>query len=157
MSFRVILAVIFTALTSTAALACPNTRLYGDTYYLSGSDLYNPQSVKVVAGGDEQIGYCNIRFGSDKGTGYVTVEPDFSIELSGMKNYSLEISVVSECDAILLINTGTENWYYDDDDNGNYDPKISLNRPSNGWLDIWVGTHDGQLCDAIMTLETFKR
>lgn len=113
--------------------------------------------MSVQAGGDQQIGNCSIKFGSDRGTGWVTKAPDFSVELAGMQNYSLEISVISECDAILLINTGSVNWYYDDDDNGNYDPKIWLSRPSNGWLDIWVGTHNGVVCDAQLTLETFNR
>ena len=34
-----------------------------------------------------------------------------------MGAYSLVISTVSDCDSILLINTGTATWYYDDDDN----------------------------------------
>jgi len=148
---------VFGLMAAAGVSACPNTNLYGDSYELSGSDMYNPQSVSVVAGGDQQIANCGINFGSDKGTGFVTVEPDFSLSLSGMQNYKLAISVVSDCDAILLINTGAVNWYYDDDDNGNYDPIITLTRHSNVWLDIWVGSHDGQLCDAVLTLETFKR
>ena len=55
----------------------------------------------------------------------------------------------------LLINTGSANWYYDDDDNGNMDPKITLTYPSDGYLDVWVGTYDGQYCDATLRLETF--
>lgn len=157
MNMRVLLSALFAAMLATAAYACPNPNLYGDTYELHASDLYNPQSVALVAGGDRQIGNCNLRFGSDRGTGFVTAEPDFSLNLSGMQNYKLAISVVSDCDAILLINTGAVNWYYDDDDNGNYDPMITLTRPSNGWMDIWVGTHNGVLCDAVLTLETFKR
>lgn len=154
---RVILTFLAFLFAGTAAIACPDPRLYGATSSLHGSDLYNPQTVSVRAGGDRQIGNCAIKFGSDRGTGYVTEAPDFSVELSGMQNYRLEISVISECDAILLINTGSVNWYYDDDDNGNYDPKITLSRPSNGWLDIWVGTHNGVICDAALTLETFNR
>lgn len=157
MKLRVLVSTLLATVLATATYACPNPNLYGDTYELHASDLYNPQSVSLVAGGDRQIGNCNIKFGSDRGTGYVTEEPDFSLNLSGMQNYKLAISVVSDCDAILLINTGSVNWYYDDDDNGNYDPMITLTRPSNGWLDIWVGTHDGVLCDAVLSLETFKR
>jgi hypothetical protein len=55
-----------------------------------------------------------------------------------------------------LINTASVNWYYDDDDNGDLDPKIVLTRPADGYLDIWVGTYDGAYCDAILSLETFK-
>ncbi|WP_421703953.1 hypothetical protein [Aliiroseovarius sp.] len=145
------------AMIAGAAGACPNYNLYGDTYELHGSDLYNPQSVRLQAGGNRSITGCGIRFGSDRGRGYVTEAPDFSIRLSGMQRYSISFSVRSQCDSILLINTGAANWYYDDDDNGNYDAKITLTRPSNGWMDIWVGTHDGSVCDATLTLETFYR
>lgn len=154
---RALIVAFVTSLFATAAIACPNPTLYGDAYELHGSDLYNPQTVELTAGGDQQIAGCGIKFGSDRGTGFVTQAPDYSLNLSGMQNYALEISVVSECDAILLINTGSVNWYYDDDDNGNYDPKITLTRPSNGWMDIWVGTHNGALCPALLTLETFNR
>lgn len=157
MKLRVWILTLLSSLLASAVFACPDPNQYGDTYELHATDLYDPQSVSLIAGGDQQIAKCGLSFGSDRGTGYVTEAPDFSLKLSGMQNYKLAISVVSECDAILLINTGAVNWYYDDDDNGNYDPKITLSRPSNGWLDIWVGTHDGALCDAVLTLETFKR
>ena len=98
---------------------------------------------------------CGIRPRTDRGRGYFTSTPDFTFRLWGLDGYSLVISVVSECDSALLINTGQANWYYDDDDNGNLDARISLTRPSNGWLDVWVGTHDGSVCDAILSLETF--
>lgn len=145
------------AVAASAASACPNFNLYGATYELHGSDLYSPQTWRVQAGGDRSITGCGIRFGSDRGRGFVTQAPDFSIRLSGMERYSISFSVRSRCDSILLINTGSANWFYDDDDNGNYDAKITLSRPSNGWMDIWVGTHDGTVCDAELTLETFYR
>jgi hypothetical protein len=67
------------------------------------------------------------------------------------------VRVVSECDAALLINTASANWYYDDDDNGDLDPKIVLTRPANGRIDIWIGTYDGEFCNAQLQLETFDR
>lgn len=74
-----------------------------------------------------------------------------------MAGNQLVIAVQSRCDAALLINTGSATWYYDDDDNGNQDPKIVLTRPADGWLDIWVGTYDGQYCDAVLQMQTFRR
>ena len=150
-------ALIATFLGAGAAFACPNYNLYGETYEVTGDDLYSAQSVNVRAGGQHSITSCGIRPNTDRGRGYVTENPDFSIHLSRMNRYALEISVVSECDSVLLINTGAMNWYYDDDDNGNLDAMVSLSRPSNGWMDIWVGTHDGSVCDARLTLETFYR
>ncbi len=156
-TIRLVLVTIFTFLTAGAALACPDYSLSGETYYLDGADLLGGQYADVRAGGDQSILGCGIRFGSDRGRGYVTRAPDFTLRLSNMQRYKIKFSVVSECDSILLINTGAANWYYDDDDNGNLDAMIYLTRPSNGWMDIWVGTHDGSVCDARLYIETFRR
>lgn len=156
---RLILASAFALLTMmTAAWACPDYSLSGDRYDATGRQLYSEKQFRVRAGGSNNIEYCrNVRPRTDRGRGYVTTAPDFTFYLSGMDRYSLVISVVSRCDSVLLINTGSANWYYDDDDNGNLDARISLTRPSNGWMDVWVGTHDGSVCDAILSLETFDR
>jgi hypothetical protein len=139
-----------------AVAACPDISLYGETYRVSGDQLYRAQSFAVTAGGENYIGNCRyIRPGTDRGDGYFTSAPDFTFDLSGMRGYQLVVSVVSDCDSALLINTASANWYYDDDDNGNLDPRIVLTRPANGWLDIWVGTYDGAYCDATLTLETY--
>jgi hypothetical protein len=144
-------------LAAEGAAACPDPSQYGATYSFSGKDLYSERQFEVAAGGDYSILKCGIKAGTDQGEGWVTSPPDFSLELSGMGRYRLVVKVVSECDSVLLINTGAMNWYYDDDDNGNLDPLITLTRPSDGWLDVWVGTHDGAVCDAVLSLETFDR
>jgi len=142
-----------------AASACPDYSIWGaESYEASGGQLRQRQGFNVVAGGENYIWNCSgINPGTDQGAGYFTTQPDFSFDLSGMNGLRLEISVVSQCDAALLINTGNVNWFYDDDDNGNLDPKIVLTRPSNGIIDIWVGTYDGEYCNAVLSLETFAR
>jgi hypothetical protein len=150
-------ALVATLLTVGAAAACPNYSLTGESYEVTGSYLYTARTLDVRAGGQYSITDCGIRPNTDRGRGYVTETPDFSIRTSDMNRYSLAISVVSACDSVLLINTGAKNWYYDDDDNGDLDARVTLSRPSNGWLDIWVGTHNGAVCDARVTLETFNR
>jgi len=146
----------------TAASACPNPNLpdnYG-TYATTGDQLFQQRTFDLQAGGDQRITNCsNVRPRTDRGDGYVTSSPDFSFSLSGMNRYSLVISVISQCDSVLLINTGSTSWYYDDDDddNGNADARISLTRPANGRIDVWVGTYDGTYCDAKLSLETFYR
>ena len=74
-----------------------------------------------------------------------------------MNGYRLEISVLSNCDAALLVNTADTQWFYDDDSNGQADPRINLlDRQVGNWvLDVWIGTYDGDYCDATLTLETF--
>jgi len=144
---------------SGAAMACPDFNLRAqEAYQASGSQLRSPKAFNVVAGGDNYVWNCpNVRPNTDQGAGYFTSQPDFSFDLSGMGGLRLVISAISECDSALLINTGSASWYYDDDDNGNLDPKITLTRPANGRIDVWMGTYDGAFCNARLELETFAR
>lgn len=144
---------------SGAATACPDFNLGAvEAYQASGAQLRSPKNFNVVAGGENYIWNCrNVRPNTDQGAGYFTSQPDFSFILSGMSGLRLVISAISECDSALLINTGSATWYYDDDDNGNLDPKITLTRPVDGRIDVWMGTYDGEYCNARLTLETFAR
>ena len=144
---------------ATGVAACPDYNLTpGESFRASGPDLYSPRTFSVVAGGSNYIWDCShIRPGTDTGAGYFPSPPDFSFQLSKMSGYQLVVSLVSECDAALLINTASANWYYDDDDNGNLDPRIVLTRPVDGRIDIWVGTYDGSFCNSELKLETFDR
>ena len=159
--FRTIIAgaaLAVATLATSAAEACPDVRQNGSIGRYSGQDLYAPKQFRITAGGDRRLTACrNIynRLGSDRGEGFFPVRPDFTLQTPGMQGFRLVISVVSQCDSALLINTPAGNWYYDDDDNGNLDARIDLTSPSSGVLDIWVGTHDGQYCDAVLKLETF--
>ena len=138
------------------ANACPNYNVHAPIYSASGPQLWQAHSFSVTAGGDWNIQACgNVRPNTDRGQGFFTAQPDFTFDLNQMGGYQLALSVVSDCDSALLINTGSANWYFDDDDNGNYDPRIVLTRPANGILDVWVGTFDGAYCNARLTLETF--
>ena len=141
------------------AVACPDFGLSAaQAFSASGADLYTAASFDVVAGGEFNLANCaNVRPQTDRGRGFVTGAPDFSFQVSGMGPYQLVLSTVSACDSVLLINTGSANWYYDDDDNGNLDARITLTRPADGRIDVWVGTQDGVFCDAVLTLETFDR
>ena len=143
----------------TATIACPDYTLWGrETYETTARELYTPRSLNVVAGGDINLERCRIRARNWTGPmpGWVIREPDFSITIYGLSGYQLEFRVESNCDSVMLINTAGANWYYDDDDNGYGDPKIRLTRPSgDGIYDIWIGTYDGNQCDARLIMETF--
>lgn len=154
---RILMALAMLLGLAGAANACPDPQQWGsESFRASGDQLYQERRFNVVAGGENYIWNCrHIRPGTDSGAGYFTTQPDFTFELVNMASFQLVISVVSECDSALLINSGSGSWYYDDDDNGNLDPRISLSRPANGYLDVWVGTYDGQYCDAVLSLETF--
>lgn len=144
---------------ATVASACPDVRQNGAYARYTGQQLYDPKYFNVTAGGDYSLQrscrniYNSLR--SDKGEGFFPIRPDFTLETPGLAGFTLVVAVVSDCDSTLLINTPAGNWYYDDDDNGNLDAMISLTAPSSGILDIWVGTADGQYCNAQLRLETF--
>ena len=144
---------------SGAAMACPDFNLQAvEAYQASGGQLRQPKTFNVVAGGENLIWNCpNVRPGTDQGAGYFTSQPDFSFSLSNMGGLRLVVSAISECDSALLINTASGSWYYDDDDNGNLDPKITITRPANGRIDVWMGTYDGEYCNARLRMETFAR
>ncbi len=154
-----VLCLLGTSLFGTVAAACPDYTIWGnESYEASAQQLRTRRDFNVVAGGSNYIWNCRgINPGTDRGAGYFTTQPDFSFDLRGMSGHTLVISVVSRCDAALLVNTGNRNWFYDDDDNGNLDPRIVLTRPSNGIIDVWVGTYDGEYCDAVLSMETFRR
>lgn len=153
-----VLALLAGGAVASGAMACPDYNQSGPGGDLSGSQLAKGVSYNVTAGGDNYIWDCpNVRPNTDRGAGYFPTPPDFTFSISGMEGRQLVIAVQSNCDAALLINTASANWYYDDDDNGNSDPRIVLTRPANGWLDIWVGTYDGQFCDAVLQMQSFRR
>jgi hypothetical protein len=143
---------------SFAARACPDIGYEGTELHLSSTDLWSSESFSVVAGGDSWAGNgCGIQpRNASQANGYFTRAPDFELRYYKNADYSLVFRVASSCDSALLINTGAGNWYYDDDDDGNLDPRITLTRPSDGWYDIWVGTIDNYNCDAALILETFN-
>lgn len=139
-----------------AAQACPNWNLdpsYGSSN-LSAGQMRTPQTLPLQAGGNNYVWDCsNVNPQTDQGAGYFTSQPDARFFISGIEGNRLMISVRSNCDSALLINTGTATWYYDDDDAGNLDPQIVLTRPQSGQIDVWVGTYDGAVCDAVLSLQ----
>lgn len=140
------------------ATACPDQGASGETFRSTGPDLYTPKRFRVTAGGDFDVQRCpHIRSGTDRGRGFFAAPPDVTFFIEAMSRFQVVLSVVSECDSTRLINTATNSWFYDDDDNGNFDAKIILTRPADGWLDVWIGPHDGRSCDAVLSLETVLR
>jgi hypothetical protein len=137
-----------------AAYACPNYSLEGTEFYTgNGGDLYSAPSFDIVAGGENFLPDCGFQ---NNEVGYFTTAPDFTFDLSDMDYFEkLVISVQSNCDSALLINTDSTHWFYDDDSNGNGDPRLDIVRVGDGILDVWIGTFDGAYCDAVLTLETF--
>ncbi|MGI3183452.1 hypothetical protein [Nioella aestuarii] len=143
----------------TASSACPDYTLLGrEVYETTAQELYTPRSLNVVVDGDRALQYCRDRAPNWTGPmyGWVYDEPHFTITIRGLTGYQLEFSVESNCDSVMLINTADGNLYFDDNANGNRDPKIRLTRPAgDGIYDIWIGTYNGTICDGRLIMETF--
>ncbi len=148
---RIFLAIVTLIGTVTVAAACPTWEMDGvQGYETDGATLYSPQNFDVIAGGDQSLAECGL-----DAVGYVITQPDFEFNIAGMDNYtSLMVSVEADCDAVLLINDAVNNILYNDDTNGT-DPAIEITDPADGIYDIWVGTFDGNACEAVLTLESF--
>lgn len=145
-------AILAVALTSgSAALACPEVALSGQSLQLTSDQAFVPQSFSVVAGGGVDLAAC----GNVPGTGYVATAPDFELSFSANgAGRALEFRVVSSCDTVLLVNDARGSWHFNDDDIG-VDPRIRLSAAPEGLYDIWIGTFGPATCDAQLIVETF--
>jgi len=138
---------------ATSAMACPDYSQTGDSYEVSGDQLYAGFDLPVVAGGENFLGECDLP--GINGAGFFITPPDFSFYLSGMDGYDLEVSVQGDCDTALLVNTPSAVWVFDDDSAGELQPYLLLSGIGDGRLDAWVGTYNGEYCDATIHLETW--
>lgn len=149
-------AVVVAAATLAAPAAhanCPDWTRNGVALGYTNDDLRRPKSHTLQAGGGQDLSRC----ASVPGYGWITRRPDFTLTFTrNPQRRALEFRVVSACDSVLLVNTATGRWLFDDDSNGNLDPRIRLNNAPEGIYDIWVGKIGGGTCNARLTLETFN-
>ncbi len=136
---------------SAPAVACPTFEKGGMRLTFTGDQLFSPQSFATTATGGVMLGNCGI-----EGNGATSASPQYTLNLSGMQGYDLEIQVNSQCDATLLVNTANGVWHFDDDSNGSLDPMLRLSGQDalNGQVDVWVGTL-GANCPATIQFETW--
>ncbi len=121
-------------------------------------------STPTTASGSTDFGSCSSTLGIG-GTGYVNAAPNLAINLNSVATTTnqLEISVTSAtgCDTTLLVNTPATDWFFDDDSNGNLQPRLTIPvttmfqgfDENTGRLDIWVGTFSqGQSCPVTLNV-----
>ncbi|WP_217520162.1 hypothetical protein [Roseicyclus elongatus] len=130
---------------------CPNPSLNGQMLGYTASQLAGGQSLGVMAAGSTRVAGCGI-----PGGGYANAQPDVTLNLSQMQGSTLTLAVDASCDSTMLIHAADGSWHYNDDGNGNLDPRITLSEPGelNGQLDLWIGTYGGNSCNATLTLQT---
>jgi hypothetical protein len=116
------------------ATAVPN---YGSTSLRAGFNG-DPYSVSLTAGG-------SIDAASSLGgacVGDISNAPDFELTYTS-GNLPLYLSAGSDRDVSLIVNMPDGSWLCDDDSAGNLNPGLTLNSPSSGVYDIWVGDLSG--------------
>lgn len=137
-----------------AVAGCPNPGLVGTQINASGDFLYSPQTYPTSAAGLTPVAGCNI----PGAFGFMSANPNFTFFLDGMTGYRLELEVSSGCDTTMLVySAATGQWFFDDDSNGNLDPRLDLRLGPqlNGRLDVWLGSFGGGGCPASLELETW--
>lgn len=134
-----------------AAAGCPDFGQNGFNLSVSSQSLYSENRMDVVAGGSIDLGNCS----SAPGVGYVSEAPDFTLSYQRTGNYNVRFRAQGGCDTVLLINDASGNWYWDDDSGP--DAQITLGNPQSGYIDVWVGTYNDELCNASLAMESFDR
>jgi hypothetical protein len=135
---------------------CPDPGLQGVPVTITGEALYSPTDFVTTAAGSQSVGDCGLPV---MGGGYFDAQPNFSFFLSGMQDYGrLEIEGEAACDTVMLVRTPDGQWHYDDDSNGNLNPRLNLTNTValNGRVDVWVGTYGGTSCPATIEMETWR-
>lgn len=107
----------------------------------------DPHTIEVVAGGSLSAsnlgGNCN---------GMISGIPDVELTYRDNGNYPLVFTFDAPADTVLAINAPDGSWYCDDDSNGNFDPRVTFERPMAGIYDIFVGTISGDTSTGVLSI-----
>lgn len=135
----------------TAALACPDASLSPGLVRYDAAALGSVQEVAVRAGGDAALEGCAL---GALGFGRFRAAPDHSFTLDDGAELPVTLAVQSGCDAALLVRTADGGWAFNDDGNGNLDPRLILPAgvAAEGQVDVWVGSFAGADCDATLQI-----
>lgn len=154
---RHFVAAVFTlALSPFAAMAkdCPDFTIEArNNLSYSEDDLWSERRHAVAAGGSVDLWGC-ARF---DGVGFVALQPDFNVFLTrNNKDRMIRFKITGHdgCDTVLLINTPSGRWLFNDDDEG-VDPAIRVTSAQTGRYDIWAGTFGPDICMATLQIEAF--
>ena len=144
-------AALIVSLPAIAQATCPSYAQSGAGLSYDAEQAYAPQSTTVIAGGDLDLSTC----AEIPGVGYIIENPDFTMQYDALDmGRALEVRVEGDCDTVLLVNTATGEWLFNDDTN-EMNPALRIENAPSGQYDIWVGTYGTDTCEATMTVETF--
>ena len=143
----------FCLMAGAAVANCPDYGQNGASWDFSSSDVYSPRRLDVVAGGEIDLMNC----GDTPGVGNVAEAPDFTLDYTRTGSFNIRFRSQGSCDTVLLINDASGQWFWDDDSGEGPDSEVLLQNPDSGYIDVWVGTYDSQVCDASLDIESFDR
>jgi hypothetical protein len=135
----------------TAAVACPAMNMSTGAVTYDAAQLAGPQAVSLTAGGENRLEQCGL---GTLGFGQFRSAPDHSFVVQGQLPGDLVLAVTSDCDAAMLVNTADAQWHFNDDGNGNLDPRLTIPASAalDGQIDVWIGTFAGGSCAATLTV-----
>jgi S1-C subfamily serine protease len=104
---------------------------------LEAGFLPDPFEIDMTSGGSIDVEYLG---GSC--VGFAATAPDFRLNWSGSSD-ELRIFFESDddSDATMIVNLPNGDWVCDDDADGTLNPMVTVEDPSEGQFDIWVGSY----------------
>lgn len=125
------------------ASACPQIAAGATQVTLSEAQLAQPYGLNTGAGGTIDLANCG-------NVGFVYATPQVSINFVDTTG-PVQVSTYSSCDTVLLVNAPDGSWWFNDD-NGDSLLSWVMVDVVPGRMDVWVGTYNGNHCDAHVTL-----
>jgi hypothetical protein len=107
----------------------------------------DPHVVELTAGGSVSVDVGDCSYGK------VANAPDVDLHYDGGGRHTLYISVRSDKDVTLLVNSPDKSWRCDDDSLGGTNPVLVIPQAASGLYNIWVGTYgDGPMTAATLRI-----
>jgi hypothetical protein len=97
----------------------------------------DPHAIELAAGGPLHAAGLG-----DGCVGYIAEAPDVELTYTAGDTFPLNIYVVSDADTTLVVNLPDGSWACNDDSSG-FNPLLSMESPSSGVYDIYVGHYSG--------------
>ncbi|MEL6215451.1 MAG: hypothetical protein AAFQ99_07230, partial [Pseudomonadota bacterium] len=126
---------------SATATGCPDVQKWGDRLEYTSSSLNLARTHSVTANGLQRLSDCS---GFDD-VGFFATSPSVTLNYTEGNGKDLLIRAEASCDTVLLVNDASQKWFHDDDTNSR-NPEVRIAGASDGYIDIWVGTHNSENC-----------
>jgi hypothetical protein len=117
---------------------------------LSSGFTPDPYQVTIQAGGSRAAG--NTASGC---LGNVSDAPDFEVTYTS-GSLPLIFRTQSGVDTTLMVNGPDGRWYCDDDGSDGVNAMVVFEKPSSGTYDVWVGTYNGGVNPATLTISELR-